>query len=96
MGTYIANTAIKSGGKIHRPGEEFELDDALAAPLVVRGSVKPAPTPAPGLATADENTSAKTGETAPGETPAAAPTLTVEGKAPRQGAESPRAKDKKR
>lgn len=43
MGTYKleGDYPLKSGGRLRQPGEAFEMDDDVAAPLVERGRLKP-------------------------------------------------------
>lgn len=38
---YTVISAIRTGGKLHREGEEVELDEAVAADLVELGRLQP-------------------------------------------------------
>lgn len=44
MPKYTVISAVRTGGKLHREGEEVELDETVAADLVELGRINPTQT----------------------------------------------------
>lgn len=59
MPKYTVISAVRTGGKLHREGEEIELDEAVAADLLDLGRINPTQTK-PGEITGGKSTGKKT------------------------------------